>query len=232
MTGGRVWDRLGALSGVVAVALTMTFFVLTDPFDETTNPNPTQPSAELARASLDNRDDARTGSSLGLAGAFLLLWFLGYLHRHLRRAEGEDGWLASVAYGGGLVTVGLVLVAVSFSFAVSELATYGEDTQVAKTYFIYGWNFSSVLAPPLGALVAGTAVVSVRFAALPRWLAWVSALIVVAMLVLAPSVPGLVALVGLAWIALVSLALFVRTWRDDLGPAPHEVGRAHRDPAR
>ena len=218
MAGSRVSDRLGALSGAAAVALTLAFAVLTDPYDEATDPNPTQPSAVLARAYVDNRDDARTGSYLGLAGAFLLLWFLGYLRRHLRRAEGEDGWLASVAYGGGLVTVGLLLVGVSFGFAESELASYGEDTQVAKTFLVYGWNFASVLGPPLGALVTGTTVVGFRFAALPRWLNLVNALVVVAMLGLTPYGPGLVAGMGLVWVAVVSLSLFVGTWRD---PSTH-----------
>src|SRR5687768_6598176 len=90
MASSTVWDRLGALSGVVAVGLTVAFAVLSDPYDETIDPNPTQPSATIARALVENRDDARTGSYLGLAGAFLLVWFLGYLRRHLGRAEGED----------------------------------------------------------------------------------------------------------------------------------------------
>ena len=50
MAGSRVWDRLGALSGAAAVALTSAFAVLSDPYDEATNPNPTRPSAALARA--------------------------------------------------------------------------------------------------------------------------------------------------------------------------------------
>ncbi len=214
MTHNRIWDLLGALSGTVAVVLTIAAVVLIDPYDEATNPNPTQSSAALAQAALANRDDAQSGSYLGLASAFLLLWFLGYLHRHLRRAEGAEGWLASVAYGGGLVTVGLLLLLVSFSLAESELAAYGEDTQVAKTFFVYGWNFTSVLTPPLGALVAATTVIGFRFAALPRWLTWVSALLVAAMLGIALTGEGLPTFIGLGWVAVVSLVLFVQTWRD------------------
>ena len=215
----RIWDRLGAVSGALAVVLTIVAVLLIDPYDAATDPNPTQPSAVLAQASLANRDEARPGSYLGLAGAFLLLWFLGYLHRHLRRAEGPDGWLASVAYAGGLVTVGMLLLQVSFSLAESELTNYGEDTQVAKTFFVYGWNFAAVLAPPLGALAAATTVLGFRFAALPRWFCWVSLLFVAGMLGMAPVGPGLAAIVGLAWVALVSLALFIQTWRDE-GQAP------------
>ena len=114
------------------------YAVLTDPYDEATDPNPTRSAVALAQAYHANRDDARTGSYLGLAEPFLLLRFVSYLYRHLRRAEGPEGWLTAVAYGGGLITVGLVLLGVSFSLAESELAPYGEDSQVAKTFFVYG----------------------------------------------------------------------------------------------
>jgi hypothetical protein len=230
MAGSRIWDRLGALSGAVAAALTVAYAVLADPYEEATNPNPTQPSAVIARAYVANRDDARAGSYLGLAGAFLLLWFLGYLRRHLQRAEGEDGWLASVAHGGGLVTVGVLLIGVGFTLAESELVSYGEDTQVAKTYFVYGWNAASILAPPLGALAAASTVIGFRFAALPRWLNWISALLVAVMLGMAPFAPGLVAIVGLVWIALASLGLFMQTWRDGRGLRPRRAEGANGDP--
>lgn len=231
MAVSRIWDRLGALSGAVGTALVVAFLIISDPYDENTNPNPIQPSAALARAYVDNRDDARTGSYLCLVGAFLLLWFLGYLRRHLQLAEGEDGWLASVAYGGGLVAVGLLLLEASVGFAVSELAAYGADTQVAKTFFVYQWTFFVVLAPPLGALAAATTVAAFRFAALPRLLAWAGALVVIAMIGLTPSAHGFVAVVGLGWIALLSLALFVETWRSGRGALPRELDRALSDAA-
>lgn len=87
MAVSRIWDRLGALSGAVGTALVVAFLIISDPYDENTNPNPIQPSAALARAYVDNRDDARTGSYLCLVGAFLLLWFLGYLRRRWQRAR-------------------------------------------------------------------------------------------------------------------------------------------------
>ncbi len=43
----------------------------------------TQPSATIARVMTDHRDDARLANNCGLAGAFLLLWFVGYLYRHI-----------------------------------------------------------------------------------------------------------------------------------------------------
>jgi hypothetical protein len=232
MAGSKVWDSLGALSGAVAVALMIASVVLTDPYKEGNEPNPTQPSAAIARALVANRDDARAGSFFGLAAAFLLLWFFGYLHRHLRRAEGEDGWMSSVAYGGGLVTVGLLLVIISVNIAESHLASYGEDTQVAKTFFIYGWNVAEIFAPPLVALAAASAVVGFRFAALPRWLSWISVLLVAIMLGMFSTTPGLAAGVGLSWVALSSLALSALVWWSGRGRSPHSAHRASSNPAR
>ena len=74
--------------------------------------------------------------------------------------------------------------------------------------------------------------VGFRFATLPRWLNWVVALIVVAMLGMAPYGPGLAAILGLGWIALLSLALFVWAWRDGRGPSPPAAGRAQGALAR
>lgn len=208
-----IWDRLGALSGILSVGLIAGYAILTDPYDPATNPNPTQPSALLAEVLVNNREQARLGAYLGLAGVFLLFWFLGYLRRHLQRAEGEAGWLASVAYGGGLVGAGMVLVAVSFSLATSELSNYGDDTQVAKVFFVYGWNAASVLAPPFGALVAATTAAGLRYRALPRWFGWVSLLITILTLAMSVTMPGIGGLISLVWIGLTSIVLLLRTWR-------------------
>ena len=232
-------DRLGALSGVGAVGLIAAHMILADPYDPATNPNPTEPSAALARALVENREEARLGAHLGLAGAFLLLWFVGYLRQHLRHAEGEDGWLASVAYGGGMVATVLVLVSVGFDLAASELASYGDDPQVAKTYFIYGWGAAALLAPPFGAMVTATTVAGLRHAALPRWFAWFSLLVAALIAALSASAVGLGALVGLLWLGLLSLVLCLWPWRaarppdhratprDTYPPHESETGSTH-----
>ncbi len=207
-----IWHRLGALSGILSVGLIVGYAVLTDPYDPATNPNPTQPSALLAEVLVNNREQARLGAYLGLAGVFLLFWFLGYLRRQLQRAEGEAGWLASVAYGGGLVGAGMVLVGVSFSLAESEIPYYGDDTQVAKTYFVYGWNAASVLAPPFGALVAATTAAGLRYGALPRLFSWVGLLITALIIAMSVTAPGMGGLISLVWIGLTSIVLLMRTW--------------------
>ena len=46
-----------------------------------------------------------------------------------------------------------------------------------------------------------------------------AALLAAAMLGVAPTAPGLAALLGLGWAAVLSLALAARAWRDGRGPA-------------
>ena len=201
------WDRFGALSGVGAVGLIAAHSILTDPYDPATDPNPTQPAAALAQALIRNRDDARLGAYLGLAGVFFLLWFVGYVRHYLRRAEGEEGWLASVVHGGGLLLAALVLVSVGFAFAASELTGFGDDAQVAKVFFLYGWGFAGLYMPPLGAMVAATLAVGLRHAALPRWFTCFSVLVAALLALLAVSAVGLGSLVGLLWLGALSLLL-------------------------
>src|SRR5688500_1691947 len=105
---GLLLDRIAALSGIVAVGLVVAYLAVA-----AQDLYPEDPSSVIATALADNRDSLKTAGYLGLAAAFALLWFIGYLHGHLRRAEGGGGWLASVALAGGVTAVALLLVAVS-----------------------------------------------------------------------------------------------------------------------
>jgi hypothetical protein len=201
-------ERLGALSGVVAVGLIIAYITLSEPSGA-----PEEPAAVLAEAMANDRDTLQLAAYLGLAAAFALVWFVGYLRGHLERAEGQGGWLASVAAGGGLATMVLLLVSVSFTLAESVLAAYGADTQVAKTYLIYHWDFAPVLAPGMGALVAASTLVGFRYQGFPRWLNGVGAAIVALMVVLAPVAPGLGAAVASLWIVLASVVLALQAGR-------------------
>jgi hypothetical protein len=50
MAKRAAWDRLGALSGVLAGLLMAAGFMLGDPYDPATDPDPTDPPPLLARA--------------------------------------------------------------------------------------------------------------------------------------------------------------------------------------
>ena len=207
MAPNLAWNRLGALSGLLFAVLVFAGMVIGDPNrGGAQTPNPTQPSAEIARALVAHRDNLRLGSYVGLVGVFFLFWFLAYLRHHLERAAGDAGWLPAVAYGGGLVAAGMLLMAFSYAVAGSVAAEDAGDTQVAKALFVLGWDHLAVVAPPLAALVGGTAAASLRSAALPAWLAWFGVLVTV--LLLSPIFFfGFLAFFG--WVIAVSIVLLL-----------------------
>lgn len=204
-------DRLAALAGVIFVASAGAGAALGDPYDPTTEPNPTQPADALAAALVRNRDQARLGAYLVLIGVFFFFWFIAYLHGRLREAEGEQGWLASVTLGGGLVAAAVFLLGASMGFASSELSSYGADAQVAKTFFVWGWNAANIAAPPMIALVAATTVLALRLGLFPRWFRWfgVAWTALLAMALLA-NMAGLGSMLSLVWVLAASLVLLIR----------------------
>jgi hypothetical protein len=196
------WDRIGPLSGIIFAVL----FPVSVSLGGGENPDPAEPAADIARKLADNRSEVEIGVYAGLLGTFFLFWFLAYLYRHLRQAEGEGGWLAWATYGGGLVAGAMLLGYISIHLAGTVLSDYGSDAQVAKTLAVLQYNYIIVLAPPLAALVGGTTVIAFRFGALPQWLGWVGVPLTVLLLV--PMVALGVYLSPL-WVLVVSITLFI-----------------------
>jgi hypothetical protein len=79
---GLLLDRIAALSGIVAVGLIVTYISIAEQ-----DVYPDDPSTTIATVLADNRDTLKTAAYLGIAAAFVLLWFIGYLHGHLRRSD-------------------------------------------------------------------------------------------------------------------------------------------------
>jgi hypothetical protein len=195
----------------MAVGLILAYVSLSEPTGD-----PEDASGIIAEAMAEDRGKLKMAAYIGLVGAFMLLWFVGYLTGYLRRAERDGGWLTTVAYGGGLATTVLLLVSISFTLAESVSSSYGADTQVAETYLIYHWDFAPVLALPLGALVAASTVVGFRFSMLPSWLNWVGVLTAGLILGLAPIAPGLGAGVAQSWLVPTAMVLFLQGGTDDV----------------
>ena len=81
---------------------------------------------------------------------------------------------------------------------------YGQDTQVAKTLFVIGWDTVRVLGPPVAAFGASAAVLILRFKLLPRWLGALAVLVF-----LSGFAPWLAGVVLALWILLTSIVLLV-----------------------
>ena len=206
----RMWDSVGALSGIIFAAL---LFVGVGMSMGGESHEPSDSSAQIARTFVERSERVQDGAMIHLVGLVFFFGFLAYLRRRLQQAEGAGGWLASSAYGGGLVTAAMLLLLVSMELATTAVPG-DEDTQVAKVFVVYLWNFIWVLAPPMIALVLGASLVIVRYAALPRWTGWLG--FPVALTLLMPWI-GLP--VAVAWVLLVSAVLLVQVWR-----APRQEG--------
>ena len=226
-----LWQRLGAASGIVYVAVLLgPDLIQGGPSEE-----PTMTAAEAIAHSCAITTAAQPTDAvipiLHALGYLIFLFFLGSLWSALRRAEGGDGWLSAAAFGGGLVSLAVKFASGAASVAANFNACAGIDPQLWQV--LQDMNNASFFFSflPLAVLSAASAVVAIRFGApLPRWLGWMSAVLAVALLVegMAGTIYtrdfGLSFLLFMLWTVITSIALVRRAGQ----PLP-TVESAHRD---
>jgi hypothetical protein len=159
------------------------------------------------------------GTVLEVLGTALLIVFVGYLYRVLRRAEGSEGWWAAPAFGAGLITVAVKLASAGPVLAgrlradelTPDLARTLNDLNGAA-FVISGFTFGIFV------LTAAAAALSGRV--LPRWLAIAG--LVIGVLGIAAGTAGVLDpagyvpvpfLLGLVWVLGASGILAVRSSR-------------------
>ena len=158
-----------------------------------------------------NRDRHVAAFFMILAATLFFVWFLAKLRERLMRAEGGAGTLTALAYGAGIASAALWIVADAFFASVS--LTRGDTSKFQldpNTYRIfsdtgYGIWFSGTTIAAL--TVAATAVVSLRTGMLPKWLAWLSFPVALTMLVAFFFIPFLIML---GWILVIGVTFMVR----------------------
>jgi len=161
----RTWAIVGPLTGIVFVVLLVLSVGISGSVRDDIDDSITSTSAaEAANVLVDRRDQVRIGGTIGLFGLLFFFGFLAYFRSLLQRAEGEGGWLTSMAHGGGLVTAAVLLGWISLELATAAVEDYGPDTQVAKTLIALEWRYLWVLAPPMIAFTLGASLVIVRYA--------------------------------------------------------------------
>jgi len=195
------WERWAPLTGVLAVP----FWVAGVIFVSTKAKGSKGP--EILASYQQHSDGILVGALLWSIGVLLFIWFLGSLRSHLLAAEGGDGRLANLAYGGGLVASAIALLIP----AVDEVGALNKDDIDASGasvlhHFSDAFFVATEYALPI--LFFATAIVALRYAALPKWLGWLSALV------------GVVLLIGpIGWAALIfatpiwTLIVSILLWR-------------------
>ncbi len=162
---------------------------------------------------------------LVLAASLVFVWFLSVLRGRLAQAQGRAAALTSAAFGAGLVSAGLWIVSVAL-FSAQSLAR--EDTRKfvldANTYRIvesigYAVWFSATTIAAI--TVIATSIVSLKAGGLlPKWLAWLSFVVALTMLVAFFFVPFLI---FLGWVLVTSIVLIWRSYQSAPAMAPPQV---------
>ena len=173
----RAFERIGAISGVAFVVLAaLSGFIC-----------PQQPRVDAGPLKTiawvhDHHTALQAGMIFDFFAAGVLLWFVGYLHRVLRRAEGEVESLSPIVLGAGIgiaITTALAaLPTVVLAFMDAQpggLSDLSLVRMLGDLNTIFFSVTSIMTAVFLGAL--GWAMVRGELAA--RWLGWVCLVVAV-----------------------------------------------------
>jgi hypothetical protein len=145
--------------------------------------------------------------TLVLLSTFFFLWFLGVLHGVLRRAEGVDGVLSTVALAGGMVFI--TLSCAGYTAEILHPATLerfvnfvpdGQRTFESLALSAWLYHFCQVGD---AVMISAASLVVLGSGILPRWLALVGFLAAILAL-LHFLFPLVGAVSGLVWVTLVS----------------------------
>ena len=210
------WSRYGPLSGLLFVLLVVASIIVGG-FDSVDSNDST---VKVIKFWHDNDGEQIASALIGALAMVPFLWFLGSLRSTLRVAEGGAGRLAAVAYAGGIVLVGFALVDSALQFATAE--SVGDvPPLVTQTLSVLYNDFFVGFPVGFGTLMLATALVLLRTRVLPVWLGWFALLLGIAVF-FGPI--GFVAfLVGLVWVAVVSVVLFQREQPTATAPPPAPV---------
>ena len=194
--------RLTPLTGAAFFVLTVIALII-----EGSPPASGDTTEEVVRWWTENDTRGLVAAQLGGLAAALLVWFGGSMRATLRRAEGEPGRVAAIAFGGFLLA-GLGNASLfGFSFAAAETA--GDvPAEVTHTLSVLSELFFIPFAMGLLVALLATSVVILRHGELlPRWLGFVA--ILIAIVFLTPADLG-AAIATAIWILYVSVLLFLR----------------------
>ena len=195
-------ERYAPLTGVVAVVLWVVGLYLLEKDDR---PDGKDTAAFVAWVQ-QNDSSILAGAIIFGFGVLFFLWMLGSLRAALFAAEGGTGRLATIAFGSGVATS----VALMFTYLPHAQAAFDHentsDTAIEALVRVGDAFFGGAALFSIPLLVA-TALAILRFGALPRWLAWVSLLVALVLVIPPLAFFGLV--LGLPiWVLATSVVLF------------------------
>lgn len=212
------WERLAALSGVVAVALWVIGIVI----QESSNlPGDDASGDEVLAWFASEENTILAGGFVFMLGALFFFVFLAALRVRLLEAEGPVGFLTALVYGAGIAAALslLMLPAPDMSGALSNEELTGDAALAVNSLgdmFFLGAELASAL------LIAAAGLIFIRTRVLPAWLGWAS--LVVALWLLIPPIGWAGLLLGVPlWTILVSVLLWMRPAGEPVAARPPEA---------
>ncbi len=206
-------ERLAPLTGAVSFVLFIVAALLVNNYDYL------PPAAELKSFFQDGATRLGVAAYLGLIAAVFLIWFAGSVRDSLRGAEGKQGRLSAVAFGGGVASAALV----ALGFAVLAVAAARAGTSeglnadvAAFAYDIYGAILGNALAVTLAALFGASTVVAFRSGAWPSWVVWTGAVLTVGSI---SPVAYIFIVLDVVWILVLSIFLYTRGRAESVMPS-------------
>jgi hypothetical protein len=148
-----------------------------------------------------------------IGAGMLFLWFLSDLRSRLRAAEGDHGTLSTLAFGAGVVFVGLLsigalalaAVPASISFAENRVPVGTDTIEIANSLGYGAILVGGMLSAAV--MIFTVSVLTLRTGALPKWSAWVGFLAAIALLFAVIWIPQVALLI---WTLCVSGAMLAR----------------------
>jgi hypothetical protein len=207
------WERWGPLAGIVFVVLFIAGLTLNN------IPSADDSVSKITSFYNDGGDRAQLIISsylLWLAGLFFF-WFIASLRVRLLGAEGAPGRLTSIAFGGGLVFIGMLMAAAAaFASVAGDITFGGEDfagaegarylPELGYPLLIIGGMFAAI------AMIDAASILIVRTKVVPPWIGYFGFVTAVALLFAGLFLPMIFFVL---WIAFVSVAM----WRSQPQPA-------------
>ncbi len=148
------------------------------------------------------------GAMIFLIGVAVFFFFLGALRSRLLAAEGANSPLTAVAFAGG-VAAGALLSLFPGADAAGALAKDDLDQSAAVAIHNLGTAFFIGAEYIVPVLLVATALIALRTRVLPVWLAWVTLLIALLLLIGPIGWAALIFAFPL-WVVVVSVLLWLR----------------------
>lgn len=167
----RVWRRVGALSGILALAFSVGGFALIAAADLAVAPDAS--TGDIAEKLRDGNETlALAGVYVDTIGSLFFLLFAAYLFSQLNAGEAYTDWLATVALIAAVGTVVAGMGDKAAYYAIFTRADEGIDPEVAAGFYAAATGFFMLFGIFGGLFALAASLAALRTAVLPRWLGW------------------------------------------------------------